>query len=396
MRVVGIEVAKTSVICCVLTQETASNNPAKAARTYKPQKLTVSQESLDALAGLGDLFVIEPTGTYSRIWYEFLRKSGKDVRKVSPQRVTHLRRYFGVETKSDRYDAYFLALYGLNNADDRYAFLEPHAEELRELILQHHMLSKATTTNVNRLWRTLAYEWPEACVSRTGKKPYIGRRFGEARPPALLRFIAGEKVQGVARRQAALQASVGDGLSAASCLWARQACDLERQQYDIEQQISALLQLPEFESYHSVFDEFGFGPMTRSVLLSRIFPFQRFLDEQRQPIIEWVKGEAGRRSRRHRSLGKFRLSLGMGTVVKQSGNSRSEVPGGPAYARSALFQHVKVKIVMKTVGVTGRYLAAHTLYYSNLDPAIPHRLAVLKTASKITKDLFKALLKGLN
>lgn len=390
MRVIGVEVAKASVLCCVLEKDT--DDPARGAKTYKPQRFQVTKEDLKSFVELGDLYVIEPTGVYSRIWFETLQAHGKDVRKVSPKRVTHLRRYSGVETKSDRYDAYFLALYGIRKHADPKAWLSPHAEELRDLVLQHRMLTKACTQSVNRIWRSLATEWPEACISRTGTKPKVARNYGDPKPPALWRLIAGEEVKAMARRKASLRDTVGLGLSDLTKVWAQQVVTLERQQYGNEQQIDALLQLPEFEAYHRVFDSFDFGPMTRATLLSRIYPFESFLHPDGRPIIEWVWTDNGR-SRRHRSLGAFRLSLGMGTVVKQSGDSKEEKAGGPAYARATLFQHVKTKIVM-TNGYNGpaRHRAAHCRYYGDFPDSVPHRLAVLKTASRITKDLFKALL----
>lgn len=121
MKFVGIEVAKTSVVCCVLTEN--SSDPARGATTYKPQRFKVVSDDLKTLIALGDIYTIEPTGVYSRIWIEILQKAGRDVRKVAPARVTHLRRYCGIETKSDRYDAYFLALYGLRNHQNIRAFL---------------------------------------------------------------------------------------------------------------------------------------------------------------------------------------------------------------------------------------------------------------------------------
>ena len=176
---------------------------------------------------------------------------------------------------------------------------------------------------------------------------------------------------------------------------ALQVCDLERQQYGIEQQILQMLQLPEFEAYHKIFDSFDFGPMTRAVVLSRIYPFDRFLRPDGRPIVEWVYSASGKRTKRKRSLNRFRLALGMGTVVKQSGNAFEQVAGGASYARKALFCHVKTKIVMQGKYAATPYRAAHCRFYAELGPDVPHRLAVMKTASKITTDLFKALLKAL-
>jgi hypothetical protein len=392
MQVVGVEVAKTSIVVCQL--DTPPTNIAKAARSYKPQKLAVSRESVDRLCEMGDLFVIEPTGIYSKIWLDQLEQRGKDIRRVSPRRVKNLRLYHDIQTKSDRYDAFFLALYGLLNHHDPAAWLDPHAEDLRDLVLKHQALSKLTGGLCNRLWQSLAVEWPESCTSKSGKKPKVARIFGEADPPAPWRFIAGEKVRGATQRQARLNDTIGAGLSDLTRTLARQVCDLERQQFEIEQQIMILLQQHEFQRYHAIFDQFGFGPMTRAVLLSRIFPIERFLGHNGRPTIEWVHTDKGKRSRRHRSLNKFRLALGLGTVVYQSGTKSQEKPGGPTYARSAMFLHVKSAIVIPgSRALAGpRYLASHARYYSTIPPEVPHKIAVMRTASKIAKDLFRALL----
>ncbi|HIK45376.1 MAG TPA: transposase, partial [Leptolyngbyaceae cyanobacterium M65_K2018_010] len=61
---------------------------------------------------MGDVFVIEPTGDYSRVWIDVLKKSDKIVLRVNPKRVSSLRQLSGITSKTDRYDAAFLALYG--------------------------------------------------------------------------------------------------------------------------------------------------------------------------------------------------------------------------------------------------------------------------------------------
>lgn len=393
MKIIGIEVAKASILCCELDH--IPTDPVKYAKSYKPVTYTVSRDNLTQLASSGDIFVLEPTGVYSRIWYESLKQQGKDVRKVSPKRITHLRRSHGVESKSDRYDAFFIALYGQLHHGDRSQFLAEHAEDLRELVLTHQRLTKQTTGIVASIWRSLSFEWPECCLSSKGSKPQQSRPYGTASPPALFRFLAGEKVQARARRQADLDATAGIGLSGLTRLLATQVCDLERYQYSIEEQISALLQCSEFEPYQSVFDSFDFGPMTRAVLLSRVFPIERFLDDRKRPIVEYVPTDRGR-SKRYVSLGSFKLSLGMGTVIAQSGNSYEETPGGPRYARTALFLHAKTKIVMKPPqDLTASRRVEHRRYYENLSAAIPHNKSLMKVCSKISKDLFKDLVKTL-
>lgn len=389
MKVIGIEVAKASVLCCVLDH--IPENPAKYAKTYKAESFRPCREDLTALASKGDLFIMEPTGAYSRVWFEYLTNAGKDVRKVSPKRISHTRRHYGIESKTDRYDAFFIALYGQLYHNKPAEFLVEHAEILRELVLTHHSLSKASSQNASRIWRSLSYEWPEACTTKTGKKPFQSRPFLRADPPGMFRFIAGQPVRGEAKRRAELRQTIGSGLSDLTRLYARHLCELERTQYEIEQQISALLECSEFAAYNAVFDSFDFGAMTRAVLLSRIFPVERFLGDDGRPVIEHVRTDNGR-SKRYVSLGSFKLSLGMGTVFKQSGTSSEETPGGAAYARSALFSHCKMKIVISPpTDLTAARRFEHRQYYEQIAPGMPHHKAVMKLAAKISKDLFRDL-----
>lgn len=389
MLTVGIEVAKTSIVVCILDH--IPSDPKKYARTYKAITFQSSKESFEALAKLGDLFLIEPTGVYSRIWFEYLTNVGKDVRKVSPKRITHTRRERGIENKTDRYDAFALALYGQLYHADPSQFLAEHAEELRDLTLTHKNLTKASGQLSNRIWRNLAYEWPEACISKTGKKPHQFRLFLDESPPALYRFLAGQQVTARAKRERELSETIGAGISSLTQLYARHVCDLERAQFEIEQQIAALLQCSEFESYSQVFDLYDFGPMTRAAILSRVFPIERFLGENNRPIVQHVYTDKSR-SKRYVSLGSFKLALGMGTVFKQSGNSTEEKPGGASYARSALFQHCKVKIVMRPPkDLSQSRRVEHRRYYEEISQNRPHNQAVMKLAAKICKDLFRDL-----
>lgn len=389
MKVVGIEVAKASILCCVL--DGIPDDPAKAAKTYKAIAFRPLRDDLNDLAKLGDLFILEPTGAYSRVWFEYLTNAGKDVRKVSPKRVSHTRRHYGIESKTDRYDAFFIALYGQLNHDKPSEFLSEHAETLRDLVLTHHSLSKAINQNANRVWRFLAYEWPEACIGRTGKKPNQARKFLEDKPGSLFRYLAGESIRLKAKRDQQLAATVGSGVSDLTRLYARHLCELETVQYEIEQQMTAMLQCSDFKAYSEIFDLYGFGPMTSAVILSRIYPIERFLDDRKRPIVEYVQTDRGR-SKRRVSLGGFKLSLGMGTVFRQSGDSSEEKPGGASYARSALFFHCKSRIVMqppKDLSLTR--LVEHRNYYQQIAPGRPHHQALMKLSAKICKDLFKDL-----
>lgn len=395
--IIGVEVAKASILCCKLSSDSIPSDMAEFARTYAPVPLFPGIDGLSKLLEMGDCYVIEPTGDYSRIWIDSLKANNKTVLRVNPKRVRALKEYSGITSKSDRYDAAFLALYGAMNHDNPSSFLNDHAEHLRDLTLRHQTLSRFATAQQNRLWQLLSHEWPEVCRTRGGKKPAQKREWLNESPPALWRFIAGEPVRTRRHRQARLDETIGSGLSDLSVALASQLCDLERQQFPLEEKIDALASAPEFAAYHAVFDRFEFGPMTRAVVLSRIYPFSQFLGDDGKPIkirLPSTKTE-GRYHRRDKSLGAFRLALGNGTRLYQSGQISEQRAAGSKLGRSALYLHVKTKIVIPGGRLSqSPRLRQHYDYYCQLGE-MPHNQAVMKVASRIVKDLYRDLLAAL-
>lgn len=389
--IIGVEVAKTSVLCCKL--EAVPDSPAEFARSYSPIPLLSDIQGVQQLLELGDIYVLEPTGDYSKFWIRILRDNNKKLLRVSPHRVRALKEYHGISSKTDRYDAAFLAIYGAKNLDDPTAFLSEYAEDLREVTLHHSFISRMTTNHQRRLWQLLSHEWPEVCRNRGGGKPQQFRPFLSPEPPALIRFIAGEEIRIQKHRNSQLEASVGSGLSPLSRALARQICELERQQYQCDRQIEALLSLDQFTPYHEVFDSFGFGQLTRSVLLSRIYPFERFLVNGVQEVVRVPSSKTeGRYHRRNKSLGAFRLSLGNGTQAYQSGQLKVQQSAGSKVARNALYLHVKVAVVMGAARKppSQQILRGHIDFYQSLG-AMPHKQAVMKVVARIVRDLYREL-----
>lgn len=393
--IVGVEVAKTSIVCCCLDTHQLPDNYAQFARSYTPITLLPNLSGVQTLLELGDTYIIEPTGDYSKIWIDTLTANDKEVLRVNPKRVKALREYHGINSKTDRYDGAFLALYGAENLNKPAAFLSDYAEDLRELVLQHQFLTRQTGNLQRRLWQLLSREWPEVCRNAAGGKPVQRRLWLEPEPPGLWRFIVGEKYQRAKSRQAQLDRSVGKGISDLSRTLAAQICELERKQYPIELHISNILEGEQFSPYHEVFDLFDFGELTRACLLSRIFPFEQFLGADGKPIkVKARSTKSDRLHRRNKSLGAFRLALGNGTKIYQSGQKQVERAAGPKYARTALFLHVKTRVVLGGGKVVPKYLAQHRRMYQDLPP-MPHRQAVSKVMTRVVKDLYRELLSSL-
>jgi hypothetical protein len=137
-------------------------------------------------------------------------------------------------------------------------------------------------------------------------------------------------------------------------------CDIAAFEQHIEEVISEILTAPEFKPYMRVFDKFGFGLRVRSRLLTRIYPFESFLGVDGRPVIEYEVREVKRtererkngetivrriagetkRVRRNRSRDTFKMRLGMGTALEQSGDGLIEKSSGSSLCRIALWQYV--------------------------------------------------------
>lgn len=391
----GLDVGKTSVSVCLLDE--VPQDLKRFAQRHRTESVQLDRHGVEYLLSLdADCYALEPTGRYSRPWLEHLRSADKVVRLIPTHRIGRYREYKGLMNKSDRYDPICIAAYALENFSDESAFIDMYAEDLRELMLSRHSLSRLCTSTTNRLWAQLATEWPEVCTTKKGKKPQHKRDFLVTDPPGLWRFIAGEKTRYEKMRSQKLSESIGTGLSDTSTWLASQVCDLHRQMYQQEIEIDQLLNADRFRRYHDVFDDFDFSPKIRAALLCRVFPFEKFLDSDGKPIVEYVYSEGSRRknrmTKRRRSEAAFKLSLGLGMVQKQSGGKTEWVAGGAAYARTAFWQHVKTAVVMKANSLDGgKYLLSHRAYYRQLDKKLPGNRRAMMTASRISRDLFKAL-----
>ena len=122
-------------------------------------------------------------------------------------------------------------------------------------------------------------------------------------------------------------------------------CDISLFEEKLEARISEVLTEPTFCPYLAVFDEFGFGLRVRSRLLTRIYPFESFLAIDGKPVIEYVvvsrkpTGDT-KRVKRNRSRDTFKLRLGMGTILEQSGDGLVEKGSGSSLCRISLWQYV--------------------------------------------------------
>jgi hypothetical protein len=348
LTVAGCDCGKDSLHICVLKAEDRPKNLKSFARSYKPLVLKANPQDVETLLALNaDVYVLEPTGSYSYIWLEILKRAGRTVRLVSSRRVRHFCEYQGVVNKADRPDAAAIAVYTIDNISNEQAFLKTERIKIRELYLALNSTTRSKNPVYNRLGQRLSHEFPE--IIDTYENTHRDWLDGDA--PAVYRFLAGEECNGPYSKQRIekLQNTIGSGISAHTRALARQLCEFERMELAIETDLAAEMSKPEFEIYNRVFDRFQIPQRCRAAILSRIYPFEDFLRDGK-PFKEYIRGSNSHRksgmTKRDRSEGEFKLCLGMGKVLQQSGNSENWKAGGAKYARTALWLYIKSIVVI--------------------------------------------------
>lgn len=337
--VCGLDSGKQSVFACILNNQQLPPSLGEFARNY-PLKEFAYGDLTELLKIEADYFAIEPTGVYSRLFVEALAKAGKQVLLTPSYRVRHIANAYGLQ-KSDRYDPVAIAMYAANNLNDSKAFITPALPELREVVGEVRSLKKLKQTSSNWIGQRLCFEWPELV------KPFeqSARDWLDPDPPAIFRYLAGEKVFNQKRRDRELAATVGSGLSEKTRQLADWLVRYERAIAPLEVQIEQLLKAEAFDRYHQIFNNFRFGRWSRANLLPAIYPVEKFLAEDGTVRRDWID-QNGKRSKRNRSQDGFKLYLGLGQVEYSSGQSSDRKPGGSAYLRSIWYQHLKVQVVI--------------------------------------------------
>jgi hypothetical protein len=111
LRVLGLDICKSSVVACLLTQKPAQ--PREAYHSLEFFKLNADAAGIKQLLALKpDVALMEPTGVnYQRLWGVQLAKVGVEVRLVSNNKLPSYRKTLDLPDKDDDADALALACY---------------------------------------------------------------------------------------------------------------------------------------------------------------------------------------------------------------------------------------------------------------------------------------------
>lgn len=341
MRIVGIDVCKASIVCCLITER-----PAEPRQFYFDARFHTLQADAAGinylLAMQPDVAVMEPTGVnYARLWGTHLARAGVKVALVGHTQLRGYRRdHLGLPDKDDAADALALACYyfDYHGSDRRFVQIRDRTiARVRQLVLRLCHLNRVQSPIMNRCRQDLAWQFPEAAMIRS-------KRSENQDTPLFWGWLAGERTS--KKYDQMLVNSCGLGLSETVNLHARRICDLQREEAAIERELRELMAAPEFEVYREVFREFGFGERVSALILSQIYPFENFLDADGRPDVKIRRGRnSGKPTKRHLSLRRFQKSLGVAPTLEASGDmSRSKVVGGSDLCRKALWQWIYTRI----------------------------------------------------
>ncbi|MGB3495317.1 MAG: transposase [Elainellaceae cyanobacterium] len=346
-RVVGLDVSRGEVTCCVLEEQ--PEDLLEFARSYRPVK--IKSTNAQQLIELGDVFILEPTGSDHRIFAEVLQKANKPVIGVTGTRVRGFAKNAGILNKSDREDAAVIASYGLQHLRKKNAkaFISITASELREHYLALQALKKQRVALVNQIRARLTYECPELHDTN-----FKSRLWGESKIPRLWRVVADRHIPD---KKGVLvpDETVGRGLGAITKQMAEQVCNLESLAYAIECECETIMQSDRFAIYREVFKKWGIPSHTSLAILAAIYPIQQFLEEdgrQRYKRVYASEKSKHNRTTRNRSLKQFKRAIGAGLMWIQSGKKEFWAPTGDKAIRSSLYNYLEAIITIRSSPTT--------------------------------------------
>lgn len=144
---VGIDVSKDQLDVAVLGEKQA-----KSVSNTKDGIACLVKEMVDLQPAL---IVVEATGGYQRAVVEALFHAGLSVAVVNPARVRQFARASGLLAKTDKLDAFVLAMYGKTMQPRRYTGKTEAEKQLSALLVRRKQLEEMLKAEQNRLRTTI-------------------------------------------------------------------------------------------------------------------------------------------------------------------------------------------------------------------------------------------------
>ncbi|NJN74216.1 MAG: IS110 family transposase [Limnothrix sp. RL_2_0] len=410
MIIIGCDIGKDLTVAVSVPMETyQSSDPAEFFLNADFKECTPDIVGLQKLLDLdGDVYIMEPTGRYSRVWANNLAHHGKEVRFVAHDKLAAYRGNCGWTDKDDYHDAIALAWYGWERLNRPNAFNRMRLPVLQKMIatfLKHRRLADEYTVLANQSRNLLSEECPEIQNKRSfSSKPGY--------PPPLWAYLANdERITKNARTRynKILETTIGtahrdfnDGFSEELVRRSKRICEVQLTRESLEIQLKEYLDRKEFEWYQNVFDRYAFGTFQRVLILHQIFPFEQLLNDNLGEIKILMKrrsrSKSGKFPKRRVSWGRFHSALGKAPSQRSSGKRQGVTVEGSALCRSYLYLWGNVHIFRREARYRKNiypFIDIIHRYESSIQEAGELELAIA-TAINQNKDLIDQLKPLLN
>jgi hypothetical protein len=287
----------------------------------------------------------------------------------------------------------------LRNGD--YRFVDVHGQKrflnltannvitrIRELFNSKEQLQKIRTGLIAQLRQRLSYEFPEAAwhsMIISSVRSYTPIIYWLAFNSPNTRYDNKYKLS--------IAPELGIEISTYTRSHAKTIVGLEMRISMILETINEEINEPEFDCYNAVFDRFSFGVNTRALLLFNLYPFDKFLVNDK-PWIEYERS-SDKLQKRDRSLRKFQAFCGLSYSYKQSGDKVKRKFHGNAMIRSHLYIWA-VCVLSRSKRM--KHTPLNKLLsdrYQELRKSVKGKDALTRILFKLTRMLFYELVKEL-
>jgi hypothetical protein len=403
MIILGIDVGRGSAVGFVLEFFPSNAKQHFTSHRQNILRLVPHEKSISLIESIApDAMVLEPTGSwYSQFWARVAKKYKIALYWVGHGDLAAQRKSYGFINKRDDEDAYCLALCWFDptfiDARGNKRFLRfydrDRINEIRNNFYDLEQLDKLRTSMVNQLRQRLALEFPEVqrrvfrASTKLGYSPMIGWL-------ASCHHYA--RIENTYKRS--ISQSLGIEISDYTRAHALAIVELELRAKSIETWLDRAIAHSDFIPYLRAFEKFGFGPRLSTLLLIRIYPFEKFLVGG----VPWIEKEInveGKPQTRYRSLRSFQLYLGIGYRWTQSGDKTIRTLGGSSVCRAHLyiwcFDRIAPEGNRRLQTPIGRVLGEKYDKLRRGDVKIAGKDAIVRVLYKATKLLFDELWQSL-
>src|SRR6267154_1677281 len=151
MFYVGMDVAKATLACCLLSPDTDQVQQRSFSNNRTGLNALLSWLRERAIAFDQVQIVMEATGVYHQAAALHLHEAGVQVAIVNPAQVKDFGKGLAVRTKTDRMDSWVLARFGQVNMPTSWQPLSVEVRELQALLARQRALAEDLQRERNRL-----------------------------------------------------------------------------------------------------------------------------------------------------------------------------------------------------------------------------------------------------